>query len=66
MSVIVLLIAAGGLVASGFLLAFIWAVRAGQFDDVGTPPVRMLVDDLDAPARPHPADRGTIHVESRP
>jgi cbb3-type cytochrome oxidase maturation protein len=65
MSVIVLLIAAGGLVAGGFLLAFIWAVRAGQFDDVGTPPVRMLVDDLDAPVRPHPHPRGTVHVESR-
>ena len=34
MSVIVLLIAAGGLVAGGFLGAFLWAVRSGQFDDV--------------------------------
>ena len=33
MSVIVLLIAAGGLVAGGFLGAFLWAVRSGQFDD---------------------------------
>ena len=38
MSVVVLLIAAGGLVAGGFLGAFLWAVRSGQFDDVETPP----------------------------
>lgn len=45
MSVIVLLIAAGGLVAGGFLAAFIWAVRAGQFDDTASPPLRMLFDE---------------------
>ena len=31
MSVIVLLIVAGGAVAAAFLAAFVWAVRAGQF-----------------------------------
>ena len=45
MSVIVLLIAAGGTVAAGFLVAFVWAVRSGQFDDTCTPPLRMLLDD---------------------
>jgi cbb3-type cytochrome oxidase maturation protein len=50
MSVIVLLITAGGLVAGGFLGAFLWAVVSGQFDDVETPPVRLLRDDR--PARP--------------
>jgi cbb3-type cytochrome oxidase maturation protein len=44
-SVIVLLIAAGGLVALGFLAGFIWAVGSGQFDDLATPPVRLLVDE---------------------
>lgn len=47
MSVIVLLIAAGGVVAVGFLGAFVWAVRSGQFDDTCTPAVRMLLDDKD-------------------
>jgi cbb3-type cytochrome oxidase maturation protein len=47
MSVIVLLIVAGGLVAGGFLVAFVWAVRSGQFDDTFTPAVRVL---LEAPA----------------
>jgi len=45
MSVIVLLIAAGGAVAVGFLGAFFWAVRSGQFDDTCTPAIRMLFDD---------------------
>ena len=44
MNVIILLIAAGGMVASGFLAAFVWAVRSGQFDDTCTPAVRVLLD----------------------
>jgi cbb3-type cytochrome oxidase maturation protein len=27
------------------LLVFRWAVRTGQFDDLDTPPLRMLFDD---------------------
>jgi len=45
MSVIFLLIIAGGAVAAGFLVAFVWAVRSGQFDDTTTPPIRMLLDE---------------------
>lgn len=45
MSVIVLLIVAGALVAGGFLLAFVWAVRSGQFDDTCTPAIRVLLDE---------------------
>jgi cbb3-type cytochrome oxidase maturation protein len=45
MGVIVLLITAGGVVAGGFLAAFFWAVRSGQFDDVTTPAIRMLLDE---------------------
>ena len=49
MSVIVLLIAPGGSVAAGFLAAFVWAVRSGQFDDTCTPPIRVLLDDTAPP-----------------
>ena len=45
MNVIVLLIAAGGLVAGGFLVAFVWAVKDGQFDDTVTPPLRVITED---------------------
>jgi cbb3-type cytochrome oxidase maturation protein len=47
MNVIFLLIAAGGAVAIGFLCAFVWAVRSGQFDDTCTPAVRVLLDEAD-------------------
>jgi cbb3-type cytochrome oxidase maturation protein len=50
MSVIVLLIAAGGAVAAGFLAAFVWAVRSGQFDDTCTPAIRVLLEDRERPS----------------
>jgi cbb3-type cytochrome oxidase maturation protein len=56
-SVIVLLIAAGGLVAGGFLVAFLWAVRSGQFDDTATPALRVLGDERIPPRPAAPADR---------
>jgi cbb3-type cytochrome oxidase maturation protein len=64
MSVIVLLIVAGGLVAGGFLLAFLWAVESGQFDDTYTPACRMLLDE--SPAQPTPpGPEGAVHDQSR-
>ncbi|TAH42014.1 MAG: cbb3-type cytochrome oxidase assembly protein CcoS [Bacteroidetes bacterium] len=44
MSVIFLLILFSLLLAIGFLIAFIWSVRDGQFDDDYTPSVRILFD----------------------
>jgi len=32
-------------VAAGAVVAFVWAARRGQLDDLDTPPLRMLVDD---------------------
>ena len=45
MSVIFLLILFSLLLAGGFLLAFIWSVKDGQYEDDYTPSVRMLFDD---------------------
>ena len=45
MSVLILLIAFSILIAGGFLAAFIWSVKKGQFDDDYTPSVRILFDD---------------------
>lgn len=47
MSVIYLLIIISLVVAAGFLAAFLWAVKSGQFEDKYTPSVRMLLDDKD-------------------
>lgn len=45
MEIIVLLILISLLVASGFLLAYLWANQSGQFDDEYTPSIRVLFDD---------------------
>ncbi|MDA0195334.1 MAG: cbb3-type cytochrome oxidase assembly protein CcoS [Bacteroidetes bacterium] len=45
MTVIYILIIVSVLIALLFLLAFIWALRSGQWDDNHTPSIRMLFDD---------------------
>ena len=45
MIVILVLIAISVVVAGGFLGAFIWAVKSGQYDDTYSPSVRMLFDN---------------------
>jgi cbb3-type cytochrome oxidase maturation protein len=64
--VIVLLIAAGGAIAAGFLAAFVWAVRSGQYDDPHTPAIRILFDDTPvADTLPPPSEGLTdVHVRS--
>lgn len=45
MIVIYLLIPLSIVIAIGFLVAFIWAVRSGQYEDTHTPSLRMLWED---------------------
>ena len=45
MSVIYLLISISIMVAIGFFISFIRAVKTGQYDDDYTPSVRILFDD---------------------
>ena len=45
MSVIYLLISISIVIAIGFFIAFILAVKTGQYDDDYTPSVRMLYED---------------------
>ncbi len=47
MNVLILLIIISLLLASGFLLAFLFSAKSGQFDDTYTPSVRILLDDVD-------------------
>ena len=47
MSVLYILIIAALTFAIGFLIAFIWAVKTGQFDDTHTPSMRILLDEDD-------------------
>jgi len=61
MSVILVLIGVSMLVAAGFLVAFVWAVRSGQFDDRHTPSIRMLFEERRAPAPPGPEPQSVDH-----
>lgn len=45
MSVIYILLAISILVAISFFIAFVVAVKSGQYDDSYTPSVRMLFED---------------------
>jgi len=45
MGILFLLIAVSSVVAIIFLIAFIYSVKSGQFDDTDTPARRMLLDD---------------------
>jgi cbb3-type cytochrome oxidase maturation protein len=45
MIVILLLIPLSIIIAVGFLAAFIWAVRSGQYEDTCTPSMRLLLEE---------------------
>lgn len=44
MSVIIILLIVSICISGGFLAAFLWSVRDGQFDDDQSPAQRMLFD----------------------
>ncbi len=55
MSVLYIVLPVSLLLAAGFVAAFVWAVRCAQYDDVETPALRMLSDDV--PLTPEKRDR---------
>jgi cbb3-type cytochrome oxidase maturation protein len=60
MQVIFFLIAVGILVAGGFLVAFIWSVKSGQYDDDYTPSVRILFDNYKSESNELSTEESTI------
>jgi cbb3-type cytochrome oxidase maturation protein len=66
MSVLWILVPVAVAMAAGFVAAFLWAARSGQFDDLQTPGVRALTDD-EAVAPPHTGDpQGQFKLEHVP
>ena len=45
MSVIIILLAASILMATGFLGAVLWSLKNGQYDDIQSPAQRMLFEN---------------------
>lgn len=58
MNVLIVLLGFSMLVAGGFLAAFLWAVRSGQYRDKQTPSLRILFDENDRRA----PDQRTTHT----
>lgn len=54
MSVILVLVAFSVMLAGGFLAAFFWSVRNGQYDDTYSASVRILFDDDKPRENPEP------------
>jgi len=49
MSILYVLIPLALLLLGGSVWAFFWAVGSGQFDDLDTPAVRIILDDDEKP-----------------
>lgn len=47
MNILFILVPVALVLAAGGVAAFLWAVRNGQYDDVQTPALRVLLDDAD-------------------
>jgi len=45
MSAIIILLSASILIATGFLGAFLWSVKNGQYDDIQSPAQRILFEN---------------------
>jgi len=52
MGILYLLVPLATLVVGIALMAFRWALRSGQFDDLETPPMRAVFDEHDHENRP--------------
>ncbi|GAB6282721.1 MAG: hypothetical protein STSR0008_14670 [Ignavibacterium sp.] len=48
MNVIIILLGVSLFIAIIFLIAFLWAVKSGQFEDKYTPSVRILFDETNS------------------
>ncbi len=59
MSVVYIALPAVLLLALAGVIAFIWAVRSGQMDDLDTPGLRILGDDDEAPS-PLPSQKSKV------
>lgn len=65
MSILLLLVPLSVMLLGLAAWAFVWAVRRGQFDDLDTPALDILVDDEGAPPRAN-AERTVESRDARP
>lgn len=65
MNAIFVLLPLALLIAGIAVALFIWAVRSGQFDDLDTPPVRILFDD-ETPSGDRRRDLDPVAADPKP
>jgi cbb3-type cytochrome oxidase maturation protein len=66
MIVIFLLLPLSIVVAAGFLTAFIWAVRSGQYEDTCTPSLRLLLEEQVRKSEKHgPNDANQVGIPGK-
>ena len=56
MGIIFLLVLISALIAIVFLVAFVFSVKSGQFDDTETPAHRILLDDFEIKSKENSKD----------
>ena len=66
MSILYILVPLAVLMSGGAVALFAWATRKGQFDDLETPALRILVDDVVGPKKPASARRQPESGDSAP
>jgi cbb3-type cytochrome oxidase maturation protein len=57
MNLLYLILPLALLIVAGFVAAFVWAARKGQFDDLETPAMRALFDDSEVVKEPASENR---------
>jgi cbb3-type cytochrome oxidase maturation protein len=62
--ILYLLIPLSVLLVAVIVIAFLWAVRSGQFDDLEGPAHRILFDDDEHPGPPHTNSEDREHRHS--
>ncbi len=65
MSVVFILVFAAIIMAGAFLIAFIWSVKNGQYEDTYTPSVRILFDDPPVKEAKSRSDQSQLEEEKR-
>ena len=60
MNIIFLTLAVSIILALIFLVAFIWAAKKGQYDDLTTPSQRMLIEDFET-KKNHSKEEDTVN-----
>lgn len=57
MNLLYLILPLALVIGAGFVAAFVWATRKGQFDDLETPAMRALFEDPAAAEKPEGSER---------